>query len=128
MPMTWNSDANEKVPLLFGVIAQMNQMNIKLNYDQLAMHMGSECTAVAVKLHLQRLRRQVEGSKSAQNTPNASPAKRKATREPKTPTKRGKGKQASLKEGIELTVKEDDEEDNKMKVKKEADYDFDSAV
>ncbi|KAL5361995.1 hypothetical protein BJX96DRAFT_185723 [Aspergillus floccosus] len=117
--------------LLFGVIAQMKQMNIKLNYDQLAAHMGSgswlERTAIAVKLQLHKLRRQVEASTSAENSPNASPQKRKATGEAKTPIKRGKGKKAGLKEGIELAVKEVDE-DSKMKVKKEAGYDFDSAM
>ena len=80
-----------------------------------------------MKLQLHKLRRQVEASTSAENSPNASPQKRKATGEAKTPIKRGKGKKAGLKEGIEQAVKEDDE-DSKMKVKKEAGYDFDSAM
>ncbi|KAL4898068.1 hypothetical protein BDV59DRAFT_197022 [Aspergillus ambiguus] len=119
MPMNWNAEANEK--LLFGILAQMRESHIKLDNKKLAEYMGNECTAVAVQLHLFRLRRQVQAVNSAENAPATNPPKRKATGEPKTPTKKGKEKKTMKQE-----MKEDEED--KLMLKQENGDDWNLTV
>ncbi|KAL4764386.1 uncharacterized protein BDW70DRAFT_157030 [Aspergillus foveolatus] len=52
MPMTWNAEAEAR--LLLGILAQVRGV---LDYKALAAHMGPECSVIALRQHISRLRR-----------------------------------------------------------------------
>ncbi|PLB47485.1 hypothetical protein P170DRAFT_476170 [Aspergillus steynii IBT 23096] len=133
MPMVWNADADAKVaPLSFltsrcdltqtinkqlflGVLAQFKPLRSKLDYEALAAYMGPDCTHCAIENRLVRLRRQVDSislssSTTPKTTPSATPRKRKAAAPPKTPTKKGKGKEKNI-----MATEEDSETEVEQK-------------
>ncbi|KAL2830970.1 hypothetical protein BJY01DRAFT_254468 [Aspergillus pseudoustus] len=56
MPMIWSAEAN--VQLLVGMLAQLKDQSVKLDYKQLAEHMGSECNAKSVMNQFTKLKKQ----------------------------------------------------------------------
>ncbi|KAL3434456.1 hypothetical protein BDV09DRAFT_169839 [Aspergillus tetrazonus] len=52
MPMTWNAEAEAR--LLLGILAQVRGV---LDYKALATHMGPECSVIALRQHICKLRR-----------------------------------------------------------------------
>ncbi|PWY68394.1 hypothetical protein BO70DRAFT_366062 [Aspergillus heteromorphus CBS 117.55] len=90
MPIQWTADADAK--LFLGVLIQMRG-RVKLDYEDLAAHMGSDCTACAVEQRIVKLKKQVAGkagSPSNASTPATTPKKRAAGQSTKTPTKKAK--------------------------------------
>ncbi|PWY91691.1 hypothetical protein BO94DRAFT_583625 [Aspergillus sclerotioniger CBS 115572] len=95
--MFWTSDANAR--LFIGVLNQMRG-KVKLDYEFLADHMGSDCTPCAVEQHIIKLKRQAnklstsssKGAESSSNksTPASTPKKRQADQTPMTPIKKVK--------------------------------------
>ncbi|GLB02160.1 hypothetical protein AtubIFM57258_003501 [Aspergillus tubingensis] len=84
--MIWSSEADAK--LFVGVLNQLRG-KLKLDYQELAMHMGGDCTSCAVEQRMIRLRKQAAsaspaastgtggGAASANSTPTKPPRKRK---------------------------------------------------
>ncbi|GKZ24669.1 hypothetical protein AbraIFM66951_011940 [Aspergillus brasiliensis] len=93
--MIWSSEADAK--LFVGVLNQLRG-KLKLDYQDLAMHMGGDCTPCAVEQRMIRLRRlatsaTVASSKgtsggSANSTPTTTPRKRKGDSAANTPAKK----------------------------------------
>ncbi|OOF99278.1 hypothetical protein ASPCADRAFT_2701 [Aspergillus carbonarius ITEM 5010] len=116
--MYWTADANAK--LFIGVLDQMRG-KLKLDYEVLAAHMGSDCTACAVEQHIVKLKRQAnklsngsaKGARGSSNksTPTGTPTKRQADQTPMTPTKKVKEDRLSaadliiIKEEVKPKVK-----------------------
>ncbi|RAL01236.1 uncharacterized protein BO80DRAFT_444682 [Aspergillus ibericus CBS 121593] len=98
--MFWTAEANSK--LFVGVLDQMRG-KLKLDYEALAAHMGSDCTACAVEQHIVKLKRQAnsfsagaaKGGSSNKSTPTGTPKKRQPDRTSLTPMKKVKGDDAS---------------------------------
>ncbi|RAH57701.1 hypothetical protein BO85DRAFT_488412 [Aspergillus piperis CBS 112811] len=82
--MIWSSEADAK--LFVGVLNQLRG-KLKLDYQELAMHMGGDCTSCAVEQRMIRLRKQAAsaspaastgtGGGTANTTPTTTPRKRK---------------------------------------------------
>ncbi|RAH77245.1 hypothetical protein BO86DRAFT_403955 [Aspergillus japonicus CBS 114.51] len=136
MPVTWNSEANAR--LFLGVLTQLKNQSIKLDYTALANSVGQGCTVRAVQQQMDKLRKQVSDGSSNPATPVGTPrrqaataansgpssqallsAKRKAARiaKPKTPTK--KSRSVSKVVDKEESSEEDSEENTKSIVKGE---------
>ncbi|KAL4784218.1 hypothetical protein BJX76DRAFT_357294 [Aspergillus varians] len=102
MVMTWNSETDAQ--LFLGVLYQLRDAKVKLDYEKLAQFMGPECIAGAVQNRIVRLKKKVEaimggedaadagGANGEASSPggggggvvsDASPRKRKAMRKPK---------------------------------------------
>ncbi|KAL4773823.1 hypothetical protein BDW60DRAFT_184667 [Aspergillus nidulans var. acristatus] len=81
MPMTWNAEAEAR--LLLGILAQVRGA---LDYKALAAHMGPECSVMALRQHIFRLRRDA-------GIPASSP--RKARVHPSEYTPKGSKQAAS---------------------------------
>ncbi|OJJ59182.1 hypothetical protein ASPSYDRAFT_105027, partial [Aspergillus sydowii CBS 593.65] len=95
MPMNWTAEANAK--LLLGVLDQLKEMNVKLNYQKLATHMGSECNKKSIENQLGKLRKMAGGDSNNNSapgtpaTPAGTPKKRRAEDSAKsTPSKKKK--------------------------------------
>ncbi|PLB42641.1 uncharacterized protein BDW47DRAFT_121743 [Aspergillus candidus] len=85
MPMTWNGDTNAK--LFLGVLSQLKNLKLKLDYKELSEYMGpGECSVRAVQQQIDKLRKQVEEQNGAANDDAATSPK------PSTPSKRKSGK------------------------------------
>ncbi|PKY05069.1 hypothetical protein P168DRAFT_304150 [Aspergillus campestris IBT 28561] len=100
MRMTWNGDSNAK--LFLGVLSQIKDHKLKLDYKELSEYMGPECSVRAVQQQIDKLRKQVEEQDGAANgdaatSPKPStPSKRKYGKDngtPGTPSKKTKGGQ-----------------------------------
>ncbi|KAH1430973.1 hypothetical protein KXW29_005389 [Aspergillus fumigatus] len=76
MPMTWDHEADAKLLLRI-----LTTSNIKLDYEDLAKHMGPDCTIFAIQRRLQRLR----------TDPRAGSATNGDSSTPPTPEKRKRG-------------------------------------
>ncbi|RMJ25817.1 hypothetical protein PHISP_03332 [Aspergillus sp. HF37] len=72
MPINWNTEAEAK--LFLGVLAQLKNANLKLDYKVLAEYMGPECSVPAVKQRVQKLRRDAESQPSGDGNGAAAPA------------------------------------------------------
>ncbi|KAL4919852.1 hypothetical protein BDW62DRAFT_199573 [Aspergillus aurantiobrunneus] len=95
MPMNWNAEADAK--LFLGVLNQLKDAKLKLDYNKLAEFMGTDCLPGAVHNRIVRLRRKAEvGLSGADDAGEAeregdgaggigdgSPQKRKVQRKPK---------------------------------------------
>ncbi|KAF7172650.1 hypothetical protein CNMCM5623_004800 [Aspergillus felis] len=77
MPMTWDREADAKLLLRI-----FTTSNIKLDYEDLAKHMGADCTTIAIKSRIQRLRIYPGdgGAVNGDSSAPASPEKRKRGR------------------------------------------------
>ncbi|PYH42279.1 uncharacterized protein BP01DRAFT_368305 [Aspergillus saccharolyticus JOP 1030-1] len=128
MPVTWNSEANAK--LFLGVLTQLRNQNVKLDYHALAGFVGSECSVRAVQQQMDRLRKQANESVSNSNPPAGTPTKQRATNAPSgktTPTaKRKAGRIATktptkkMKPGSEDAVAEEEEEEEEEQEEEES--------
>ncbi|GLA20990.1 hypothetical protein AnigIFM62618_009964 [Aspergillus niger] len=96
--MIWSSEADAK--LFVGVLNQLRG-KLKLDYQELAMHMGGDCTSCAVEQRMVRLRRMATaasmasssatgGGSSTNTTPNTTPRKRKGDSLATAPAKKTK--------------------------------------
>ncbi|KAL2860093.1 hypothetical protein BJX68DRAFT_261064 [Aspergillus pseudodeflectus] len=56
MPMIWSPEANVK--LLVGMLAQLKDQSVKLDYKKLAEHMGPECTTRSITNQFTKLKKQ----------------------------------------------------------------------
>ncbi|KAJ0422006.1 hypothetical protein BJY00DRAFT_311408 [Aspergillus carlsbadensis] len=56
MTMIWSAEANVK--LLVGMLAQLKDQSVKLDYDKLAEHMGPECTTRSIRNQFTTLKKQ----------------------------------------------------------------------
>ncbi|KAL3262874.1 hypothetical protein ABHI18_002307 [Aspergillus niger] len=83
--MYWTSEANAK--LLVGVLEQMRG-RMKLDYERLATHMGTDCTACAIEQQIIKLRRQASNSSPTKSTAGSSGNKPTSTTPSTTPKKR----------------------------------------
>ncbi|OJJ76647.1 hypothetical protein ASPBRDRAFT_39137 [Aspergillus brasiliensis CBS 101740] len=83
--MYWTNEANAK--LFVGVLEQMRG-RIKLDYDRLASHMGSDCTACAIEQQILKLKRQANNPSPTKSTPANSNNKSTSTTPSSTPKKR----------------------------------------
>ncbi|PWY61879.1 hypothetical protein BO83DRAFT_460451 [Aspergillus eucalypticola CBS 122712] len=123
--MYWTNEANAK--LLVGVLEQMRG-KLKLDYERLATHMGSDCTACAIEQQIAKLKRQANnssptkstagssGNESTSITPSSTPKKRQADIAciySKRSAKKAKldDKNASVPPSKSVTVKRDVEPD-----------------
>ncbi|BCS26685.1 uncharacterized protein APUU_51396S [Aspergillus puulaauensis] len=95
MPMNWTAEANAK--LLLGVLDQLKETNVKLNYQKLADYMGSECNKKSIENQLSKLRKSAGSDSNNQSTPGTpatpggTPKKRRAPNSAKsTPSKKKK--------------------------------------
>ncbi|KAF4152063.1 hypothetical protein CNMCM8927_006681 [Aspergillus lentulus] len=77
MPMTWDHEADAKLLLRI-----FKTSNIKLDYEDLAKHMGPDCTTIAIQRRIQRLKMDPRAG-SAVNGDSSTPA---------TPEKRKRGR------------------------------------
>ncbi|GAQ11555.1 hypothetical protein ALT_8876 [Aspergillus lentulus] len=77
MPMTWDHEADAKLLLRIFMTS-----NIKLDYEDLAKHMGPDCTTIAIQRRIQRLKMDPRAG-SAVNGDSSTPA---------TPEKRKRGR------------------------------------
>ncbi|PLN79509.1 hypothetical protein BDW42DRAFT_195099 [Aspergillus taichungensis] len=85
MPMTWNGDTNAK--LFLGVLSQLKNHKLKLDYKELSDYMGpEECSVRAVQQQIDKLKKQVEEQNGAADGDPATSSK------PSTPSKRKSGK------------------------------------
>ncbi|PYI02462.1 hypothetical protein BO78DRAFT_390210 [Aspergillus sclerotiicarbonarius CBS 121057] len=130
--MFWTAEANSK--LFVGVLDQIRG-KLKLDYDALAVHMGSDCTACAVEQHIVKLKRQANnfstgsakgaaGGSSNKSTPTCTPKKRQADRTSMTPVKKIKRDGPSPADLVEaeqdiIFIKNEHEPKVESKVKKE---------
>ncbi|PYH32703.1 uncharacterized protein BO87DRAFT_460580 [Aspergillus neoniger CBS 115656] len=84
--MYWTYEANAK--LLVGVLEQMRG-KLKLDYERLATHMGSDCTACAIEQQITKLKRQANNSSPTKSTAGSSGNKSTSTTTPSSiPKKR----------------------------------------
>ncbi|KAL4782550.1 hypothetical protein BJX76DRAFT_358815 [Aspergillus varians] len=86
MPMTWNAEANAK--LLLGIMEQLKEMDVKLNYPKLAAYMGPECSNRAIDHQLLKLKKMASGDSKGQSTPGTPGTPAKSTTPAGTPRKR----------------------------------------
>ncbi|PYH96655.1 hypothetical protein BO71DRAFT_439443 [Aspergillus ellipticus CBS 707.79] len=98
--MHWTPDADAR--LFLGVLNQ-TRGRLKLDYEELAAHMGSDCTTCAIEQRIVKLRKQATGSAqgtgaaSKASTPSTTPRKRAAGQPAKTtPAKKVKTEDAAL--------------------------------
>ncbi|GIK02112.1 hypothetical protein Aspvir_006155 [Aspergillus viridinutans] len=77
MPMTWDHEADAKLLLRI-----FTTSNIKLDYEDLAKHMGPDCTTIAIQRRIQRLRMdpRAGGAVNGDSSAPATPEKRKRGR------------------------------------------------
>ncbi|KAL2793935.1 hypothetical protein BJX66DRAFT_305116 [Aspergillus keveii] len=119
--MIWNAEANVK--LLVGMLAQLRDQSVKLDYKKLAEHMGPECNAKSVMNQFTRLKKQAaeaaegmsENKQASGGADDETPpaAKGAATKKRKAAGASGKGssaKKKNKKAKAAAEVEEDDEE------------------
>ncbi|PKX89753.1 uncharacterized protein P174DRAFT_378450 [Aspergillus novofumigatus IBT 16806] len=109
MPMTWDHEADAKLLLRI-----FTTSNIKLDYEDLAKHMGPDCTTVAIQRRIQRLRmdpRAGSATNGDSSTP-ATPEKRKRGR----PKKDAKGDGADIDKASPKKAKKAKNEENESAV------------
>ncbi|GFN16572.1 hypothetical protein AtubIFM55763_008142 [Aspergillus tubingensis] len=127
--MIWSSEADAK--LFVGVLNQLRG-KLKLDYQELAMHMGGDCTSCAVEQRMIRLRKQAAsaspaasigtggGTASANSTPTKTPRKRKGDglatpAKKKTKTAAAASAKSEVKKDDATTVNEDGKAETKVK-------------
>ncbi|KAL4915000.1 hypothetical protein BDW62DRAFT_204089 [Aspergillus aurantiobrunneus] len=128
MPMNWTSEANAK--LFLGVLEQLKEQNVKLNYSKLAEYMGpehaqltrlgldgAECSHRAIDNQIIKLKKQAAGG-SASDSQSASAPATPAT-PAGTPKKRRApaGSKASTPDKRKKAVEDDADEDEKRLLK-----------
>ncbi|KAL2826600.1 hypothetical protein BDW59DRAFT_160793 [Aspergillus cavernicola] len=108
MVMNWTTEANTK--LFIGILEQLKNQSMKLDYKGLAEHMGPECSVKSIQNQFTRLKKQAAeeyaGQSSGQSAgasspaaPASTPKKRGATAGSKTTTPAKKTKKKSDGEG-----------------------------
>ncbi|KAL4754031.1 hypothetical protein BDW72DRAFT_167231, partial [Aspergillus terricola var. indicus] len=117
MPMTWNAEAEAR--LLLGILAQVKGV---LDYRALAAHMGPECSVVALRQHISRLRRDAGIPASSPRKARVHPSgySPKVSQRPasaETPLSRAKRPYCFIEDDDE--DKEDTEKNVKPKIKDE---------
>ncbi|PYH65762.1 uncharacterized protein BO88DRAFT_418404 [Aspergillus vadensis CBS 113365] len=125
--MIWSSEADAK--LFVGVLNQLRG-KLKLDYQELAMHMGGDCTSCAVEQRMVRLRKQAAsaspaastgtGGGTANSTPTTTPRKRKGDglatpAKKKTKTVAAASVKSEVKKDDTTTVNEDGKAEIKVK-------------
>ncbi|RJE26628.1 hypothetical protein PHISCL_01042 [Aspergillus sclerotialis] len=115
--VTWNAESHVK--LLMAILAQTNAANLKLNYDEIVRYMGPECTPVAVRLQLQKLRRKVCASGGGIQEEKGADAATPTTPKRKGGTGAGKGVSKKAKKGVKSDPTVDKAEDGADEGEKE---------
>ncbi|XRM42319.1 hypothetical protein ABZX51_005543 [Aspergillus tubingensis] len=125
--MIWSSEADAK--LFVGVLNQLRG-KLKLDYQELAMHMGGDCTSCAVEQRMIRLRKQAAsaypaastgtGGGTANSTPTTTPRKRKGDgvatpAKKKTKTVAAASAKSEVNKDDATTVNEDGKAEIKVK-------------
>ncbi|PYH34165.1 uncharacterized protein BO87DRAFT_386660 [Aspergillus neoniger CBS 115656] len=125
--MIWSSEADAK--LFVGVLNQLRG-KLKVDYQELATHMGGDCTSCAVEQRMIRLRKQAAsaspaastgtGGGTANTTPTTTPRKRKGDglatpAKKKTKTVAAASAKSEVKKDDATTVNEDGKAEIKVK-------------
>ncbi|KAL3490073.1 hypothetical protein BJX62DRAFT_238527 [Aspergillus germanicus] len=119
--MIWNAEANLK--LLVGMLVQLRDQSVKLDYKKLAEHMGPECNAKSVMNQFTKLKKQAaeaaevmgENNQAIGGADDEAPAVAKGAASKKRKAGGASGKGASAKKKnkkakAKAEVEEDDEE------------------
>ncbi|KAL6233047.1 hypothetical protein BDW75DRAFT_216108 [Aspergillus navahoensis] len=120
MPMHWTAEANAK--LFIGVLEQIKNQSVKLDYKALAEHMGPECNAKSIQNQFTKLKKQAAeecGNSGVKSSAILSdtPKKRRAPAGSKvgTPDKKKKGAAVVMEDDSDA----EGETDTEQKILKE---------